>query len=148
MSKLYTPQRSVREIELLRQRSPSEPMNISPRIHIPRPPPASYTAARLRDPHHTQGSTQSVPTFQRHSQKFSSSRVPSSLPSPLPGRENKPASLMLNRKMHGPVGQTPRDQSILTRTYDLQALPYNVNPVKRNTRKANEGDMWKQKYLV
>lgn len=135
---------SAREI---RQQSQSGPTNISPRIHIPRPPPASYMALRPRGLHHTQGPTQPVPVLPGHSQRFPSYGAPSSLSSPPLSRENEPASFVLNRKIRGPVGQAPRNE--FTWTDNLQALPDNVlNPAKRSTQKVDERDMWKQKYLV
>ena len=142
VTKLYASQRSFRELELLKRQSASKSIDVSPRIHISRPP-ASYAASHPRGLHPTQGPRQLVPaqTLPRHSQRIP---FPSS-----PPRTNGPAPLMLHREVHGPVGQAPRNQPIFLRVDNLQTPPDNDNlsPITWNTQKVNERDMWKQKFL-
>ena len=130
--KLYAPRRPAREIELLRQQFTSEPTNAPLRIHVPRPP-ASHAAPRPRGPHYTQGPVPAR-TLPGHPQRILSA--------------NGPAPLMLNRTVHGPVGQTPRNRLALTRIEDVQTLPSNVNPIRGSAQTVNEKDMWKLKFLV
>lgn len=143
VAELYAPRQPVGEIELLEQQPKLEPMDAPLRIHVPRPPPAAYTASHPRDLDDTR-----VPrgfalprTLRRYTQRLPPRKVPSP-----PPRATIP--LMLHRKLRGPVGQTPRNQPTFTRIEDLQALPENVSPTKRSTQKVDERDMWKQKYLV
>lgn len=123
--KLYAPQRPAREIELLRQQSTSEPTNVLPPIHVSRPP-ASHATSRPRGPLPAR-------TLPGHSQRILSA--------------NGPAPLMLNRTVHGPVGQTPRNRPALTRIEDLQALPSNVDQIRGSAQTVDYKDMWKVKFL-
>lgn len=144
VSKFYALQRSAGEIELLKQQPPLKPMNASPRIYIPRPPPASYAASQPRGPRQLV-LPQTLPGY---SQRVPSQRVPSYLcPSPT-RRTNEPASLILHREVRGPVGQAPRNQPTLMRIDGLKTPPDNLTPIRWSTQKVDGKDMWKQKFLV
>lgn len=113
--KLYAPQRSVREIELLKQRPTSTPTKVPPRIHISRPTP-SYVVSRPQGPHHTQDLTRLAPAraLPRNSQRSPSTWDPSpSLPL-LPREPNGSDTLMLHRTVKGPLGQSLRKNHIFS----------------------------------
>ena len=140
-TRLYAPQRSTRDLELLKRPAALEAMNTPPRIHVPRPPPASYEAAPSRQRADYMKQIRSlVPaqSFPRLSQRFSSHK---DSPSP-PKRNERP--LMLHRKINGPA----RDRSLFTRIDDLSTPPDNTIPIRLNAQKADGRDLWKQKYVV
>ena len=115
--KLYSPHRSIRELELAKHYPGRELTNAQPRIHIARPPPAAYTAPRPRM--ERIGSLVPPRAFPRRSQRFSLYMVPT----PPPSKSNELPPLMLHRKINGPVpGQSPRKQSPFMRLEDLPTL--------------------------
>jgi hypothetical protein len=147
--RLYAPQRSTGDIELLGQQTALERTEVSPPIRISRPP-ASHAASDPQGPHSTQGPRQLAPAqaLPRRSQTVPSQGVPSDPSSSPLGRTKGPGWLVLKREVREPIGQGPRNQSTVTRIDDPQTTLDNTDPVRRNTQKVDERDAWKQKYLA